>query len=448
MPKLKELAQNQGNDAYKMSVNALRKLLSDNRSENKNNQRSSSKKKVKLSNPENEKSTEPTETRYNDDTIIPTTTLESEATTPSDKSHIRAKGLKEYPGTDTYSDFKEFVESKGYSYEDFVLRRVWTQSVNDKAKLTILAGPPGSGKTALVSLLAKFFNRDLIEVEEKAREDDYLYLLEPVLPSWFSPESLLGFYDQVNSRFRSTRFLKFVQRAEQNQSTNRKFFACLDEFNLAQPEQYLAKILSVMESESKRITVCQEEDSPVEVTLTPNLKLFATVNTDAASKLLSPKVLDRACLISIIPTWDAVIRYVQNYVQKLPADDSKIRPILKEFEQILKLLFDLSQSAQSPFGYRTLNAVFFYLKSHPYVQTSNSSLTLREIRDVIDEIVCSFFLSKLPGKTDFEEHKAYGQEVQRAKTVFSAHQLTNSIRIIENIRIGYPGQSAFIGKDS
>jgi hypothetical protein len=223
---------------------------------------------------------------------------------PSQQQEIHVE-LRPYE-TDTKISFKgftEFVSGQGFSYEPSVLRQVWTHTQNEHSRLAILAGPPGSGKTQLVSLLAEYFNRDLTY---KSHREEF-HLLEPVLPSWFSSENLLGFYSQITEQFHPTNFFKFLKRAERYhiENINRLFFVCLDEFNLAQPEQYLAKVLSVMESESAEMTVCQETGQSV--LIPSNLKLFATINTDSASKALSPKVLDRSVLIRVTPSKERVV---------------------------------------------------------------------------------------------------------------------------------------------
>jgi hypothetical protein len=53
----------------------------------------------------------------------------------------------------SFSDFEEFVIEAGFSYEPSVLRQVWAHSQNQKSRLAILAGPPGSGASIIVSVM-------------------------------------------------------------------------------------------------------------------------------------------------------------------------------------------------------------------------------------------------------------------------------------------------------
>jgi len=303
--------------------------------------------------------------------------------------------------------------------------------MNNEARFTILAGSPGSGKTLLVSLLAEFFNRDLENYQST-------YLLQPVSPSWFSSESLLGIYSQINHQFYPTEFLRFLEIAEKHQHLQRKFFACLDEFNLAQPEQYLAKILSVMESNDKKIIVCDQEKR--EVCLNSNLKLFATINTDSASKKLSPKVLDRSIIINVIPLPEKVLEYAKNFGQK---DNINLSKIFEELQKNwLEQLLNLGKSAKSSFGYRTIKSVFSYIQYHPYTQ-DNTVISDEKIKAILDELICSFFLAKLPGLPDWEYNNDYSQQLEEIANNLKQAKLENAQNMINNIRQGYPGESAF-----
>jgi hypothetical protein len=265
------------------------------------------------------------------------------------------------------------------------------------------------------------------------------YLLEPVLPSWFSSENLLGFYSQITQQFHPTKFFNFMNRAEYYYSTNieRLFFVCLDEFNLAQPEQYLAKILSVMESKSAEMIVCQETEQ--RAFISPNLKLFATINTDSASKALSPKVLDRSVLIRVTPSKDKVIEFSKNKTSSITFASNA----LKSFHNHLDILYELGANSGSAFGFRTIDTAINYLESHPYAHMKDTDLTDAMLTEAVDEIISSTFLSKLPGFNRFEGEEDYKKTLDKAFNQFQREKLVYSVNIIQKIRSGYPGQSAF-----
>ena len=361
---------------------------------------------------------------------------ESQQIQPAQQQEIHVELRPYETGTEiSFRGFEEFVSDQGFSYEPSVLRQVWTHTQNKHSRLAILAGPPGSGKTQLVSLLAEYFNRDL--TYKSYREE--FHLLEPVLPSWFSSENLLGFYSQITEQFHPTNFFKFLKRAEHHHiaDINRLFFVCLDEFNLAQPEQYLAKVLSVMESESAEMTVCQETGQSV--LIPSNLKLFATINTDSASKALSPKVLDRSVLIRITPSKERVVDFSKNKSSPVPFANQ----VLAQFHAYLDVLYDLGSASGAAFGFRTIDTAIAHLEAHPYVELEGSNTTESVIEEVIDEIISSIFLSKLPGYNRFEGEESYRKTLVKTMEKFQQGHLKQSTKIIEKIKAGYPGQSAF-----
>ncbi|MDD5493534.1 MAG: AAA family ATPase [Dehalococcoidia bacterium] len=97
--------------------------------------------------------------------------------------------------------------------------------------LIILAGDSGSGKTNLVKSFAEALGGKAIII--------------PVKPNWTSAEDLLGYYNPIEQKYLSTRFLDALFEAARNPDV--PYFICLDEMNLARVEYYFADFLSLME---------------------------------------------------------------------------------------------------------------------------------------------------------------------------------------------------------
>jgi hypothetical protein len=192
--------------------------------------------------------------------------------------------------------------------------------------LVLLNGPVGVGKTSLVERAARVFGGDSTVV--------------PVRPSWLDPADLLGFFDPLNEIFRPTPFLSALHTAQN--TPERLHIVCLDELNLARIENYGADVLSRLEyargnAPEKAVLQLYAEDIhddlvdearelasegdgldsagrrrlrklarmlerfPARFPLPPNLVMVGTLNADATTYELSPKVIDRSYVITFPP---------------------------------------------------------------------------------------------------------------------------------------------------
>ena len=102
----------------------------------------------------------------------------------------------------------------------------------------LLAGLPGSGKTALALGYARYLTSDY---ESKG------YCSMHIRPEWNNSQALMGSYDSQRQEYLSTAFLDMVLRALRN--PDRHYFVILDGVDLARPEHYLSDYLNAMGSE-------------------------------------------------------------------------------------------------------------------------------------------------------------------------------------------------------
>ncbi len=138
-------------------------------------------------------------------------------------------------------------------------------STND---LIILAGDSGSGKTNLVKSFAKAIGGKSIIV--------------PVKPNWTSAEDLLGYYNPLENKYLSTKFLDALLEAQQNPHI--PYLICLDEMNLARVEYYFADFLSLLEERDEQPEIQLFSSSEGEV-LASELRNFISLINDTAVKL-------------------------------------------------------------------------------------------------------------------------------------------------------------------
>ena len=186
-----------------------------------------------------------------------------------------------------FSAIKLKISNSGHFPEPVIRKLHAGLWANKRRHFAILAGLSGSGKT----LLARAYGKAVAE----ASGGGYSNLCTvPVQPGWYDPSSLLGYVDPLQGKsFVRTPFLEFLITA--SETPEQPFTVVLDEMNLSRPEQYLAPILSAMETD-EALTLHSEggsfNDVPSEVRYPSNLAIIGTVNMDETTHGISDKVLD------------------------------------------------------------------------------------------------------------------------------------------------------------
>lgn len=245
----------------------------------------------------------------------------------------------------------------------------------ESSPLTVLAGVSGTGKSALPRLYSHL--------------GGVAFLHLPVQPNWDSPQSLLGYYNPLDTRFHATPLLRALVQAQQNRKDNpdgladHMLIVLLDEMNLAHVELYFSDLLSRLgarreEPVSQPIDLGADVEG-FELALGDNLLWVGTMNEDETTKSLSDKVVDRANSLYFprprklqsrssnqLPpaapllqaqTW----RGWQGSSDKLPAQ------VIERFRESLEEINQYLEYAGRALGHRVWQAVESYLGNHPDV---------------------------------------------------------------------------------
>ncbi len=240
------------------------------------------------------------------------------------------------------------VSQSGHFPEPLVRRLnagIWA---NKRRHFAVLTGLSGSGKT----LLARAYGR---AIAGKADGRDSQLCTIPVQPGWYDPTALLGYVNPLQGEsYLRTPFLEFLLEAVD--SPTRPFTVVLDEMNLSRPEQYLAPILSAMETGAP-LNLHREGDIfdgiPSVIRYPANLAIIGTVNMDETTHGISDKVLDRAFTIEF---WDIDLASYPRWGQR---DLSKEN---EEFaRELLEKLMDSLKPARMHFGWRVVDDVLDYM---------------------------------------------------------------------------------------
>lgn len=242
----------------------------------------------------------------------------------------------------------------------------------------VLTGLSGAGKTQLARGYA------LSMWQGEAVPGDGL-LIVPVQPGWHDYSSLLGYVNPLESdSYVRTGVLDFLLQASGDPS--KPYILVLDEMNLSHPEQYLAPLLSAMETGESIEFHGQTEDLngvPSGIPYPDNLVIIGTVNMDETTHGLSDKVLDRA---TVIEFWDIDVDAFPGWSKSVLAQAH-----VDAIRGLMGQLMDVLRPLRLHFGWRTLHDILGYVQ-----QTQLGEVI--EFRRALDHAVYSKILPKLRGE--------------------------------------------------
>lgn len=303
-------------------------------------------------------------------------------------------------------------------------------------QLILLVGHPGTGKSSLAQYIPTAFGSP-----QSA--------MIPVQPSWSDKEDLLGYYNSLEKTYISTHFLDALIKTCHlaAQYTERIFFICLDEMNLAHIEYYFSEFLSILQGNrvlnlySKNIendikielqyngfstfkidpdifkrekfnslsilekkyylSLCRMATMlakyPASIKIPSNIVFIGTLNQDATTHDISPKVLDRSFVIRLedpkeTPSLD-MENFQTNPVEYKPL--SEFNPIHREDEveeyyrginEAIKRYGDIDDIFK--FSTRVMNVTFANKDFFKWCQVGNPN-------EIIDYIYTAMFLPRL-----------------------------------------------------
>lgn len=274
----------------------------------------------------------------------------------------------------------------------------------------ILTGLSGSGKT----LLARAYGKAVIGVARQV-------LTLPVQPGWYDPGALLGFVNPLRGdSYVRTSFLEFLTAAAGD--PGRAYVAVLDEMNLSHPEQYMAPLLSAMET-GEAVQLHNEDDFfdgvPRAIPYPSNLVLIGTVNMDETTHGLSDKVLDRAFVLEF---WDVDLAAYPRWGSRSidPTKEGTTRELLTALMQALA-------PARLHFGWRVVDDVL------NFVEQAAPAGDVLSFKSALDGVIYAKVLPKLRGEdaSKFRDALAkceaalgtFGLDQSRAKVAELRHDL-------------------------
>jgi len=187
--------------------------------------------------------------------------------------------------------FRAFAASQLHLYYDLDMIRFFVAAMGT-ARIIILQGISGTGKTSLPYAFGKFVQKDSTVVS--------------VQPSWRERTELYGYFNEFSKKYSETEFLKAVYEGNFYRDPH---IIILDEMNIARVEYYFAEMLSIMElprQEERKVDVvtavwdndpCLIEGGNVQIS--DNIWFVGTINNDDSTFAVADKVYDRAIPIDL-----------------------------------------------------------------------------------------------------------------------------------------------------
>lgn len=160
--------------------------------------------------------------------------------------------------------------------------------------LTILSGEPGNGKTSLCNILGKTLGL--------MNDDPARYVQVSVERGWTSKRDFVGYYNPLTKSFEENNHavydgLELLDMESRNNLNRYPFLILLDEANLSPMEYYWADFMNVSDDRTDNHTVNLGSDNILEIPET--LHFIATINNDHTTEALSPRLIDRAFVITL-----------------------------------------------------------------------------------------------------------------------------------------------------
>ena len=232
-------------------------------------------------------------------------TLQSSCVNPSDSRFYRLTSVDNYYKTEYQPPvfdntitlaqlcerFRLYAASQLHLYYDLDMMRYFIASLGT-ARIVILQGISGTGKTSLAYAFGKFVQKDTSVVS--------------VQPSWRERTELYGYYNEFTKKYTETDFLRAIYESNYYRDPH---LVILDEMNIARVEYYFAEMLSILEMPRKEewkvdvVSAVWDNDPCLikagTVQIPDNVWFVGTINNDDSTFAVADKVYDRAIPIDL-----------------------------------------------------------------------------------------------------------------------------------------------------
>lgn len=172
--------------------------------------------------------------------------------------------------------------------------------------LTVFSGEPGCGKTSICNIMGEVLGLnkivDLVDCSEEMKESIGRYVPVSVERGWTSKRDFVGYYNPLSKTFDKSN--RRIYDALHQLDTEKRMGICklpyiilLDEANLSPMEYYWSDFMNICDDLDTKSKVNLGEDYVFDIPET--LHFVATINNDHTTEMLSPRLIDRAWIITL-----------------------------------------------------------------------------------------------------------------------------------------------------
>ncbi len=168
--------------------------------------------------------------------------------------------------------------------------------------LTVFSGMPGCGKTSICNIVAKVMGLTDYSRGNNGLKGVSRYIPVSVERGWTSKRDFIGYYNPLTKSFEENNRevftgLKVLNEEYAGNVSKYPFFILLDEANLSPMEYYWADFMNVCDDKGDNSFVNMGSDNVFHIPDT--LHFLATINNDHTTETLSPRLVDRAWVVTL-----------------------------------------------------------------------------------------------------------------------------------------------------
>ncbi len=293
--------------------------------------------------------------------------------------------------------------------------------------LTVFSGEPGTGKTSMCNIIG-----DILGLNQFGK-DINRFVSVSVERGWSLKRDFIGYYNPLTKKYdkNNSKVFDALQTLDlERDNSEYPYLITLDEANLSQMEYYWSDFMRLADRTSdldSYINIGTENDFFVPRTL----RFLATINTDQTTEPLSPRLIDRACIIKLPEaklkkntntdtpsehiTWDALYNAFAKDDELSTSTETALESIYGTFKT-----FGMSVSP------RIKLSIEKYIKTAQSLMTGGDNALAREI--AIDYAVVQKLLPKINGY-----YSDYEQFFKSIRQLCEKYNLNKTLSAIEKI---------------